>query len=141
MCSTARSGRSGGPRDQTDIAQPLPLVDVDPGLFERALANVIDNALAYSPDDTIVRIEAASLGNTVDVRVVDQGPGIPTDQREAVFEPFQRLGDGAGGRPNGVGLGLAVARGFVRSIGGEITIEDTPGGGTTVIFSLAKVGA
>jgi two-component system sensor histidine kinase KdpD len=124
-----------------DIAQPLPLVEVDPGLFERALANVIDNALAYSPDDTIVRIEAASLGNTVDVRVVDQGPGIPTDQREAVFEPFQRLGDGAGGRPNGVGLGLAVARGFVRSIGGEITIEDTPGGGTTIIFSLAKVGA
>lgn len=123
-----------------DVAQPLPLVEVDAGLLERALANVIDNAVAYSPDATIVRIEAANLGGQVDIRVVDQGPGIPRDQREAVFEPFQRLGDGAGGRPNGVGLGLAVARGFVRAIGGEITIEDTPGGGTTVVFSLATVG-
>jgi two-component system sensor histidine kinase KdpD len=55
-----------------------------------------------------------------------------------VFQPFQRLGDGAGASPNGVGLGLAVARGFVHAIGGEIAIEDTPGGGTTVVFILSR---
>jgi two-component system, OmpR family, sensor histidine kinase KdpD len=124
-----------------DVPQPLPLVEVDPGLLERALANVVDNALAHAPDDTIVRVEAACLDDRVDVRVVDQGPGIPTGQREAVFEPFQRLGDGAGGRPNGVGLGLAVARGFIHAIGGDITIDDTPGGGATVVFTLSKAEA
>ena len=61
------------------------------------------------------------------MRVIDQGPGIPRDQRELVFQPFQRLGDNQPGI--GVGLGLAVARGFLMAIGGAIEIDDTPGGG------------
>ncbi len=73
-------------------------------------------------------------GGRVDLRVADEGPGIPTDQREEVFRPFQRLGDNPNG--NGVGLGLAVARGFVEAMHGELTIEDTPGGGTTMVMTL-----
>ncbi len=66
--------------------------------------------------------------------VADEGPGIPRDQREQVFRPFQRLGDNPNG--DGVGLGLAVARGFVEAMDGELTIEDTPGGGATVVLTL-----
>jgi two-component system sensor histidine kinase KdpD len=121
-----------------DSAEALPLVAADPGLLERALANVMDNAIAWSPPGTAVRVEAAAAGDMVHIRVIDQGPGIPAEQREVVFQPFQRLGDGAGASPNGVGLGLAVARGFVEAIGGQLSIEDTVGGGTTVVFALRK---
>ena len=69
-----------------------------------------------------------------------RGPGIPPDQRDQVFQPFQRLGDRAGGSPSGLGLGLAVARGFTRAIGGELSFEDTPGGGATFTFSLPRAG-
>jgi len=80
--------------------------------------------------------------------VVDRGPGIPSEQRELVFRPFQRVGDsrptggGAGVVGNsGVGLGLAVARGFVDSMGGDLTAEDTPGGGCTMVLRLPVAGA
>jgi two-component system sensor histidine kinase KdpD len=124
-----------------DTAGPLPPIDTDAGLLERALANVVDNALAWSPESKVVRVEAAAVGAHLDIRVIDNGPGIPGEQRQHVFEPFQRLGDGRGDQPDGVGLGLAVARGFVQAIGGEIMIEDTPGGGTTVVFSLPCEGS
>jgi two-component system sensor histidine kinase KdpD len=114
----------------------LPDVVTDPGLLERALANVMDNALNWSPPGTAVRVEAGLVGERVLVRVIDQGPGIPLDRRGDVFQAFQRLGDRAGNSPTGVGLGLAVTRGFVDAIGAELRIEDTPGGGTTVSFSL-----
>ncbi len=76
----------------------------------------------------------------VDIRVIDRGPGIRPADRELVFQPFQRLvdhrADGAG-----VGLGLAIARGFVEAMGGELAIEDTPGGGVTMVVGLpARAG-
>jgi two-component system, OmpR family, sensor histidine kinase KdpD len=71
----------------------------------------------------------------VDLRVIDHGPGIPVDQRDSMFRPFQRLGDHSADG-TGVGLGLAVARGFVEAMGGELTVEDTPGGGLTMVLSL-----
>lgn len=120
-----------------DVAETLPLVELDGALLERALANVVANALAVQPDGVPVRIEAAPVGaarEQVHLRVVDQGPGIPEENRTSVFEPFQRLGDRSS--QAGVGLGLAIADGFTRAVGGELELDDTPGGGLTVTFRL-----
>jgi two-component system, OmpR family, sensor histidine kinase KdpD len=82
-----------------------------------------------------VRVEAGEVGGRVLIRVVDRGPGIAPAERERVFQPFQRMDDSPS-HGAGVGLGLAVARGFTRAMGGELTIDDTPGGGTTMIIEL-----
>ena len=124
-------------RVTVDVAETLPLVELDGALLERALANVVANALAVQPDGIPVRIEAAAVGGARDqvhLRVVDQGPGIPEENRASVFEPFQRLGDRSS--QAGVGLGLAISEGFTRAIGGELELDDTPGGGLTVTFLL-----
>jgi two-component system sensor histidine kinase KdpD len=136
-----------GPRsDRVDVhvVETLPMVSADPALLERALANLIENALNFSFPEEPVRVDAgyvASTGNgepaRVDLRVIDRGRGIPRPERERVFRPFQRLGDNPNGL--GVGLGLAVARGFIEAMDGEIVIEDTPGGGTTMVVSLPAV--
>jgi two-component system sensor histidine kinase KdpD len=117
-----------------DVPETLCRVDADPALLERAIANIIENAVAHSPPDRTVRVEAAEVAGRVDLRVVDRGSGIPVSQRDLVFQPFQRLGDTDSG--SGVGLGLAVARGFLVAMGGELTLEDTPGGGITMVLSL-----
>ena len=121
-----------------DVAHRLPPALADAGLLERALANVVSNALAWSPPGIAVRVEAAAPGEDVVIRVVDQGPGIPREGRERLFQPFQRLGDGNGASPNGLGLGLAVAAGFTTAMGGDLTVEDTPGGGATFVFRLER---
>ncbi|MGZ6925747.1 MAG: DUF4118 domain-containing protein [Acidimicrobiia bacterium] len=118
-----------------DIPETLPRVKADAGLLERAVANIVDNARAWSPEDRPVRVEAGPVLNRVDLRVIDHGPGIPDAERELVFRPFQRLGDNPS-NGTGVGLGLAVARGFVEAMGGELTVEDTPGGGLTMVLSM-----
>jgi two-component system sensor histidine kinase KdpD len=123
-----------------DIPEDLPMVAVDPGLLERGVANVVENAVKYSPDGDKVLVAASALGDRVEVRVVDRGPGVPESAKEHIFEPFQRYGDAP--RGTGVGLGLAVARGFAEAMGGTLTAEDTPGGGLTMVFTLrAAAGA
>ena len=127
-------GLDGGERVRFDIPDALPLLATDPGLLERALANLIANALRYSPADQPPTLTAATTDGTVTVRVVDHGPGIPPDQRDHVFEPFQQLGDQQ--TSGGVGLGLAVAKGFLDAVGGRLTAESTPGGGLTMRLDL-----
>jgi two-component system sensor histidine kinase KdpD len=139
-----------------DVPESLPPVRTDAAMLERVVANLVDNALGHGRPvardgggtgadraDGVgpgVRVEAGEVGGHVLVRVIDRGQGIPEAQRETVFEPFQRLDDaGHGGHGTGVGLGLAVARGFTRAMGGELTIEDTPGGGTTMVIELEAV--
>ena len=122
-------------RTTVDVPETVPLVDADPALLERAVANVVSNALAWSPRDQPVRIEAAPVQGLVVLRVIDRGPGIPPAQRARIFEPFWRLGDRS--TDAGVGLGLAVAHGFVTAMHGEISVDDTPGGGLTVTIALA----
>jgi two-component system sensor histidine kinase KdpD len=117
-----------------DVSESLPLVRADPALLERALANIVDNAIAHAPLHSGIVVHAEENGNDVRLSVIDRGPGIPPDERDKAFEPFQRLGDAGG---TGVGLGLAVARGFVEAMGGRLTLEDTPGGGLTVNVDLA----
>ena len=120
-----------------DVDAIVPAVWADPGLLERALANLIANALAWSPPDEPVRVRATVHSGHVAISIADRGPGIPRDQLARVFEPFQRLGDRSS--QAGVGLGLAVARGFVRAMGGELELDDTPGGGLSAMVLLPVV--
>ncbi|MFB7514529.1 DUF4118 domain-containing protein [Streptomyces sp. NPDC056144] len=119
---------------ELDIPESLPMVEVDKGLLERAVANIVENAVKYSPFGVPVTVAASTLGERVELRVVDRGPGVPDESKEGIFEPFQRLGDAPRGA--GVGLGLAVARGFVEAMGGTLGAEDTPGGGLTMVLTL-----
>lgn len=123
-----------GGRVQVHIDESLPPVHADPDLLERAIANLVDNAARHAPESTAVDISATASGDALVLRVADRGPGIPAPHRDAVFAPFQRLGDQPRGQ--GVGLGLAVAKGFVEVSGGSIAVEDTPGGGCTVLVTL-----
>jgi two-component system sensor histidine kinase KdpD len=126
-----------GPAGQAvllQVADDLPAVLADPALLERVIANLTSNAVRYSPAGRPPLIAASALGERIELRVVDRGPGIPEADRERVFAPFQRLGD----RDNttGVGLGLALCRGLVQSMGGTLLPEDTPGGGLTMVVAL-----
>ena len=116
-----------------DVPESLPEVRADPALLERAIANVVDNAITFSTDGSRVLVEAAASRRARrDPRCRSRsrrGAG----ERERVFQPFQRLGDS---RPGGVGLGLAVANGFLTAMGGTIEIDDTPGGGATVLIGV-----
>ena len=125
-------GASGLDRIKVDVGETA--VMADPGLLERVLVNVVDNALRYAPGG-MVRINAGRVGDRVIVNVVDEGPGVRRQQVDELFAPFQRLGDHD--NTTGVGLGLSVARGFVDAMGGTIAATDTPGGGLTVEIDLA----
>ncbi|HEX5696639.1 MAG TPA: DUF4118 domain-containing protein, partial [Acidimicrobiia bacterium] len=130
--------RAGTDRVLVDISESLPDVQTDPDLLERVVANLIENALTWSPLESPVRVSAGEVSGRVDLRISDRGPGIPTSARDHVVQPFQRLGDS----PNrdGVGLGLAVARGLLEAMGNELIIEDTPGGGTTMVIAMKVAG-
>jgi two-component system sensor histidine kinase KdpD len=119
---------------ELDIPETLPMVHVDRGLLERAVANVVENAVKYSPEGEKVLVSASALADRVEVRVVDRGHGVPDEAKDRIFEPFQRYGDSPRGA--GVGLGLAVARGFTEAIGGTLHAEDTPGGGLTMVLAV-----
>ncbi len=114
------------------VPEGFPLVLADPGLLERVLANLFSNALRHSPAAQPPELQAQLLDNTVLLEVVDHGQGVPDEQKERIFEPFTRVGD----RYPGVGLGLAVAKGFAEAMGGHIVATDTPGGGLTVRITL-----
>ncbi|MGW0885097.1 ATP-binding protein [Streptomyces sp. NPDC002671] len=126
----------GVPEDSVDLDVPetLPMVAVDRGLLERSVANVVENAVKYSPAGTTVLVSASAIADRVEVRVVDRGPGVPDEAKDRIFEPFQRYGDSPRGA--GVGLGLAVARGFAEAMRGTLHAEDTPGGGLTMVLSV-----
>ena len=121
-------------RMRVSLPDDLPEVLADPALLERILANLAANAVRYSPASEHVLLTASSHNDRVDLRIADRGPGIPPAERDRVFRPFQRLGD----RDNqtGVGLGLALARGFTEAMNGTLVPDDTPGGGLTMILTL-----
>jgi two-component system sensor histidine kinase KdpD len=126
-------------RVSVDISESLPPVQTDPDLLERAVANLVENAVTWSDDGQTVQVTADEVGGRIDLRISDGGPGIPIEARELVFQPFQRLGDAS--HREGVGLGLAVSRGLLEAMGNRLTIEDTPGGGTTMVigFKVARI--
>jgi two-component system, OmpR family, sensor histidine kinase KdpD len=119
--------------DETD--DTLPLIVTDAGLLERSVANLVENAVRHSPDGRRVRLCAAVVPDgQLQLRIVDQGPGVADHDRDRMFQPFQRLGDVPAG--SGVGLGLAVSRGLAEAVGATLEAEDTPGGGLTMVLTL-----
>ena len=120
-------------RVEVDVAESLPRITADPALLERAVANVIANALRHTPPEASIRVEAGATGDRVDLRLIDTGPGVAPDKVDQLFRAFQRLGDRS---HEGVGLGLAVARGFVEAMGGQLEAEETPGGGLTMVIRM-----
>jgi two-component system sensor histidine kinase KdpD len=122
-----------GVRVDLDVPDDLPLAMADPGLLERVVANLVANACAAGSSGGPVTVRGSAAGERVLLAVVDHGPGIPAGLRDAAFAPFQRLDDHTGG---GLGLGLAIARGFTEVQGGTLTPAGTPGGGLTMTISL-----
>jgi two-component system sensor histidine kinase KdpD len=121
------------------VPDDLPLVRTDPVLLERVLANLFANALAHSPDGRSPVLRARPDSGSVLLEVCDHGPGVPDGFKQRMFEPFERLGDRPSG--TGVGLGLAVAKGFLEAMGGSVVALDTPGGGLTVQVTLPVAAA
>jgi two-component system sensor histidine kinase KdpD len=121
------------------LPEDLPAAQADPALLTRVLVNVIGNALRYAPTEVPPVVSGSAAGDRVEVRVVDTGPGIPSEDTERVFVPFQRLGDTD--NRAGLGLGLALSRGLVEAMGGTLAPEETPGGGLTMVLSLPAAPA
>lgn len=119
---------------EIDLDPELPSVLADPALLQRVIVNLLANALRHSPPDQKIRITTSQFDRRVELRVVDHGPGIPPERRSDVFVPFQRMGDTD--NTTGLGLGLALSKGFVEGMSGTLTPEDTPGGGLTMVISL-----
>jgi two-component system sensor histidine kinase KdpD len=125
------------------VAEGIPPVTTDPVLLERAVADLVDNALLRS-DEGGVRIEAGPVAGRLDIRVIDRGPAIPRQDHDQMFNPFEQVDVtlSPDAEPTGAafavgnGLGLAVARGFVEALGGDLDVEDTPGGGCTMVIRL-----
>jgi two-component system sensor histidine kinase KdpD len=119
---------------ELDIPADLPAIVADPVLLDRVLVNLLSNALRYTPAGERVAVSASAFHDTVQIRVIDKGPGIPADRREDVFVPFQRLGDTD--NLSGLGLGLALSKGFVEGMSGTLETEETPCGGLTMVVTL-----
>jgi two-component system, NtrC family, sensor histidine kinase KinB len=120
------------------IAEALPLLDIDADKVERVILNLVDNALKFSPRNTSVTIKAAAPPpgeKMTRVQVIDQGPGVPNEYKEQLFERYVQI-SGRRGTRRGVGLGLTFCKLVVEAHGGRIWIDDNPGGGSIFNFTL-----
>src|SRR5580704_1976169 len=139
VAPVALLGLDAGGNVRLIVPDRLPLVRTDPGLLERVLANLFSNALAYSPPGRPPAMRARHAGDSVILEITDHGPGVPDALKERMFEPFERLDASrreARTTGNGVGLGLAVVKGFLDTMGGSVAAADTPGGGLTIRVTL-----
>ena len=126
------AGDDGG-RVKVSLPEDSPAVRADAHQVERVLANLIENALKYSPADEPVHVQVTTSGDQALVRVVDHGVGVTPRERERIFEPFQR---GRNGATRGAGLGLAIARGFAEANGGRVWAESRAGQGAAFVLEL-----
>ncbi len=132
-------GVLGEHRVVVDLPAGLPMLDLDVVLFEQVLVNLLDNAAKYSPSGSAIAIAAKGYGPQVEITVSDEGPGIPPEDLERVFEMFHRVNKGDRQRA-GTGLGLSICRGFVEVLGGKIRAAnriDGPGAVFTITFPEA----
>jgi two-component system sensor histidine kinase KdpD len=132
--------RLGARRLVRDFPAELPMIRVDAGLLEQAVVNILENAIAYSPDGTDVEVAAYEDRANVVISIEDDGKGIPTAELERVFDKFRRLQQQSSDRGKGVGLGLSISKGFVEAMGGRIAAASPIHGdhGTRVLISLRK---
>ena len=107
-------------RVRLELGESLPMVQLDPVLFEQVLFNLLDNAAKYTPPDSMVTIRATADSKVVHIEVMDEGEGLPDTEREKVFDKFYRV-RAADRKRAGTGLGLSIARGFMEAMGGTIT--------------------
>ena len=128
-----------GDRLRVDLPPDLPLVSADPARIEAALRNLIENAVKYSPPGTPIRVSAEPADGHLLVRVADEGPGIPAEHREKIFDRFYRIDSGLARQTGGAGLGLSITKGFVEAHGGRIWIEPSESG-AVFAFTLPIVG-
>ena len=126
--------RAATSRIEIELDGDLPLVRADASQLERAFANLIENALRYSPDGEPVRISGGTGAGKVTVRIIDRGPGVPVSQRNAIFKPFHTGNEG-----EGAGLGLAICKGFVEANGGELRLQADAADGTAFAVSFPLV--
>ena len=122
-----------------ELDPSIPAARADSVLLQRVVVNLLANALRFSPAGEPPIVATSEFRGSVELRVIDSGPGIPTERRDEVFVPFQRLGDVD--NTTGVGLGLALSKGFVEGMGGALEVEDTPGGGLTMVVRLTEASA
>lgn len=121
-------------RMRTVVRPDVPAIPVDAVQIDQMLTNLLENAARFSPSNGEILVSVAWVGDAVQIRIADQGPGIPAVDRGRVFEAFFRRDAGPG--RGGTGLGLAIAQAIVVAHGGRIWIDDAPGGGTAVLFEL-----
>jgi two-component system sensor histidine kinase KdpD len=124
----------GGQQLLVDLPEGLPTILVDPVRLDQVLTNLVDNARRYA-DGQPITLAGRSVDGRVELRVIDHGPGIPAAERERVFDQFYRLRRNGQG-PDGTGMGLAICRGILEALDGQISVEATPGGGATFVVSL-----
>jgi two-component system, OmpR family, sensor histidine kinase KdpD len=143
VAPVALRGLDGGGTVRLTVPDGLPLVRTDPGLLERVLANLFANALAYSPPARPPSLRASQAGGSVILEITDHGPGVPDGLKARMFEPFERLDASRreASTGTGVGLGLAVVKGFLDTMGGSVAATDTPGGGLTMRVALPAAAA
>jgi two-component system, OmpR family, sensor histidine kinase KdpD len=124
-----------GPVDvELALDADLPPLAADPVLLQRVVVNVLANAHRFAPEGSRVRVATSRLGGWAEIRVIDHGPGVEPERRDDIFAPFQRRGDTD--NTQGLGLGLALSKGFAEGMGGTLTPEGTPGGGLTMVIGL-----
>ena len=126
---------AGSRRIEVDVPEDLPPIHLDYAQMTQVLVNLIENAAKYCPPDAEIRVSVRYQCDEVRIEVADRGPGIPEDALPHVFEPFYR-GEARASRPQGVGLGLAVAKGLVAAHEGSICAENRPEGGARFVIRL-----
>ncbi len=132
---TARRGRALDDRHVVlDLDADLPAVDVDALLMEHVLINLVENATLHGTADAPVEIRGSEHGTTVQIAIVDHGPGVPVADRECIFDEFVRRHAPTDG--GGTGLGLTIVRALIDAQGGRVWCEETPGGGATFVVEL-----
>ena len=131
--------RGAGQSFDIEAEAELPLVYADQSLVDQALGNVLANAVRYAGDTACVRLSASRDGDTVRIRISDDGPGVSAEIASQVFEKFARANPGSAKASESAGLGLAITKGIVETHGGSVELETpaaSPLGGASFVLCL-----